>query len=74
MKKVLVVLIVVFMVLAIAAPVMAHPAVPEQSIGKVSLNAARGMGTAYHGAGGLEEKGGVAAHVFEKRFKPVFHP
>jgi len=73
MKKLVIMLVVVALVMAFALPVMAHPNVPEQSLGRVSINAARGMGTAYHGAGGLEDKGGIAAHVFEKRFKSVFH-
>ncbi len=45
----------------------AHPAVPEQSIGNVSENSATGMATAGH-----KDKGGVADHVFEQRFLPVF--
>ncbi len=74
MKKLAILLLVVVIVMVLAAPAFAHPAVPEQSLGRVSINAAPGMGTAYHGAGNLEGKGGIAAHVFEGRFKSVFHP
>jgi hypothetical protein len=74
MKKISFLLIVIFMFFAIASPILAHPRVPEQSLGNVSINSAKGMGTAYHGQGNISSKGGIAAHVFEARFMSVFHP
>lgn len=73
MKKVVVLLLVFVMVSMAILPAMAHPAVPEQSLGRVSINAGRGLGNAYHGSGNIAERGGVSKHVFEARFKPVFH-
>ncbi|MDP3387178.1 MAG: hypothetical protein Q8S24_08085 [Eubacteriales bacterium] len=74
MKKVLIVLIVLSLLIVSTIPALAHPTVPPQSLGKISINAATGMATAYHGAGDLACKGGIAAHVFEQRFMCVFHP
>lgn len=48
-----------------------HPAVPMQSIGKISPNAAHGMHTAWQR---IQNSNGMARHVFAKRFRPVGHP
>ena len=48
-----------------------HPTVPEQSIGKISPNAAHGMHTAWKA---IQNSNGNARHVFQMRFKPVGHP
>lgn len=47
--------------------VLAHPRVPEQSLGNVSVNAAKGLHTAW---GNIEDAGGAAHHVFLMRHSP----
>lgn len=75
MKKFLIVLIVLSLLMILSIPAMAHSRIPEQSIGRISFNAAPGMLAAYHEKGELDEKGGIAAHVFKKIFLPSFpHP
>ncbi len=70
MKKSLLILAIAFVFSLSISVASAHPAVPEQSIGKVNPNAALGMHTAY---ANLPDNG-VARHVFLKRFVPGCHP
>jgi methionine-rich copper-binding protein CopC len=70
MKKVMSVFIVLMLLLMICPiAVYAHPAVPEQSIGNVSENAANGMHTAW---ANIQKSKGVAQHVFLMRH--LCHP
>ena len=69
MKKTAIVLAVAFVFSLSISTVSAHPAVPEQSIGKVNPSAARGMHTALEN---LPDKF-VPRHVFMKRFVPACH-
>jgi len=66
-KKTLSVFVVVLMLLLSTVTAFAHPAVPEQSIGNVSLNAVNGMHTAW---ANVQKANGVAAHVFLMRHNP----
>lgn len=67
MKKVIVFLLVLVMILSISVQAFAHPAVPEQSLGKVNPKAVNGMHTAW---GNLAGSGSIAEHVFLMRFNP----
>jgi hypothetical protein len=66
MKRVSVLVLLVLMILVTSVLSFAHPAVPEQSLQKISPNAANGMHTAVMN---LPENG-IAKHVFEMRFNP----
>lgn len=67
MKKVFIIVLVMLMVLGTSLQSFAHPAVPEQSLGKVNPKAVNGMHTAW---GNLAGSGTVAEHVFLMRFNP----
>ena len=70
MKKTAIVLAVAFVFSLSISTVSAHPAVPEQSIGKVNPSAALGMHTAWVN---LPDKF-VPRHVFLERLRPLDHP
>jgi hypothetical protein len=67
MKKLLVLLVVVLLVIMVTTAAFAHPAVPEQSLQKVSMNAVNGMHTAW---GNIQGSNGIAKHVFMFRHSP----
>lgn len=67
MKRVSVIVLLVLMIFVSSVQSFAHPAVPEQSLGKVNPKAVNGMHTAW---GNLFESGSVAEHVFLMRFNP----
>lgn len=67
MKKILMIFVVTLMVLLSPAAAFAHPAVPDQSLGKISVNAANGMHTAW---ANVQNANGIAEHVFLMRFSP----
>jgi len=67
MKRVSVLVLLVLMIFVSSVLSFAHPAVPEQSLGKVNPKAVNGMHTAW---GNLEGSGSVAEHVFLMRFNP----
>jgi methionine-rich copper-binding protein CopC len=67
MKKILSVFAVVLMLLLSTSTAFAHPVVPEQSIGKVNVNAANGMHTAW---ANVQNANGIAEHVFLMRHSP----
>ena len=67
MKKTLSVFAVVLMLLLSTGTAFAHPQVPEQSIGNVSVNAVNGMHTAW---ANVQHANGVAEHVFLMRHSP----
>lgn len=67
MKKALSILIIALVMFFSTVSVFAHPSVPEQSLSKVSENAAKGLHTAW---GNVYEAKGVASHVFMFRLSP----
>jgi uncharacterized protein YukJ len=69
MKKLLVMLVVSAIVMVMSVPVFAEAAVPEQSIGNVSMNAHDGLHRAHMN---VMDNNGNASHVFHIRFMPAF--
>jgi hypothetical protein len=69
MKRLLVLLIVSVIVMATSLPVFAEAVVPEQSVGKVSMNAHEGLHRAHQN---VMDNNGNASHVFHIRFMPAF--
>lgn len=67
MKKILSLLVVILVMMLGTVSAFAHPAVPEQSIGKVNPKAVNGMHTAW---ANVQNANGVAMHVFEMRHSP----
>lgn len=71
MKKFMMIIMVMVLIIAMSTTAFAaparHPAVPEQSLQKISPNAANGMHTAWFN---VVEAEGVASHVFLMRFSP----
>ena len=70
MKKMLILLIVSVIIMATSIPAFAQSAVPEQSVGNVSLNAHDGLHIAHHN---VMDNFGKASQVFHIRFMPAFH-
>jgi len=67
MKKILSLLVVIMVMMLGTVSAFAHPAVPEQSIGKVNPKAVTGMHTAW---ANIQDSNGIAKHVFEMRHSP----
>ena len=67
MKKIASVIMLALVLQLGTVTVFAHPKVPEQSLGNVSENAAKGLHTAW---GNIMEDDGVASHVFLMRHSP----
>lgn len=67
MKKLTTLILTLVLLMAFTLTTFAHPAVPTQSIGNVSPNAARGLHTAW---GNIQDSSGIAPHVFLGRFSP----
>lgn len=67
MKKIASVIMLALMLQLGTVTVLAHPKVPDQSLGNVSENAAKGLHTAW---GNIQDAEGVASHVFLMRHSP----
>ena len=70
MKRLLILLVVSVMVMATSIPAFAMAAVPDQSVGNVSMKAHDGLHQAHPN---VMDNNGIASHVFHVRFMPVFH-
>jgi len=67
MKKAISILVIALVMFFSTVSVFAHPNVPEQSLNKVSENAAKGLHTAW---GNVQDSKGIAPHVFMFRLSP----
>lgn len=67
MKKITTFILTLVLLFTFSLTAFAHPAVPEQSLGNISPNAAKGMHMAW---GNIQTSKGVAPHVFIFRFSP----